>query len=862
MRISLNWLGELVELTREPESLAETLTMAGFEVEEIEDRRSWADGVVVGKIIDAIQHPNADKLQICQVDIGAAQPLPIVCGAANAKADIYVPVATVGTYLPKIDLKIKRAKLRGVASEGMICSLAELGLEKKSAGIHIFDRPHLQVGSDVRSLLGLDDVVLDLTSTANRADALSMVGVAREVAALTGGTLKLPASRSKGAHYSYRPYDTTADISIPEEISSLQIEISQTHPCLAYIGTALSGIKIGPAPRWLQQRLLNAGVRPINNVVDVTNYIMLEWGQPLHAFDLDRLQAVASLPSGCVAKTPKAARGDYLTIGVRYAMKGEALQTLDSEKRTLQTQNLLITANDKPVALAGIMGGSQTEVDSETTSIVLEAALFDPAAIRRSARTQGLRTEASARYERGVNQAELEVACSRAVQLLTELASAKSVAQAMADSRPEKSAWSRKIELRQSRVYQVLGDVELDFDAHRSGKIGTHGDNPSGIEETIGEIPPGEIERILQVLGCQLTPNTEGVWTVTVPPHRYRDLEREIDLIEEIARVYGYDNFCSTLPTQAELGFLPIEEMVIRRSRAAFRAAGLTELMHYSYSVNPSEDDRQVNIANPLFTEYSSLRTELLSGLIKSCQYNLEQGNGLLNGFEIGRIFWRSEDGLMEAESIAGIMGGDRTVGKWPRGGREQPMTWYEAKGVLETVFERLGCPVEYQPDWSDERLHPGRTASLWLQGERLGVFGQLHPQLRQQLELPDAVYGFELDFDLMVDYLSQDSHITPEFSSYSTYPASDRDLALFAPLEVSVADISREIGKAGGSLLAELELFDEYRGDNVPAGQRSLAFRLIYRANDRTLTESEVELVHQKVRDALLSKFRVSLRS
>lgn len=814
MRISLNWLGELVELTRQPEELAETLTMAGFEVEEIEDLRSWADGVVVGKIIEAKGHPNADKLQVCQVDIGAKEPLNIVCGAANATADIYVPVATVGTYLPKIDLKIKRAKLRGVASEGMICSLAELGLEKKSAGIHIFEQEDIQVGSDARALLGLDDVILDLTSTANRADALSMVGVAREVAALTGGTLKLPA---------------TVEISIPEDTSSLGIKISEIQACPAYIGTAMEGIKIGPAPRKLQQRLLNAGVRPINNVVDVTNYIMLEWGQPLHAFDLDRLQAVAGR--------------DDLTIGVRYANKGESLQTLDDEQRTLQAQNLLITANDKPVALAGIMGGAQTEVHVETTAIVLEAALFDSAAIRRSARTQGLRTEASARYERGVNQAELEVACSRAVQLLTELASAKPVAQAMADSRPEKSAWSRKIDLRQSRVYQVLGEVELS-------------------EETIGEIPPGEIERILKALGCQLTPKTEGVWTVTVPPYRYGDLEREIDLIEEIARVYGYDNFCSTLPTQAELGFLPIEEMVIRRSRAAFRAAGLTELMHYSYSVNLSTDDRQVNIANPLFTEYSSLRTELLSGLIKSCQYNLEQGNGLLNGFEFGRIFWRSEDGLMEAESLAGIMGGDRTVGKWPRGGREQPMTWYEAKGVLETVFESLGCPVEYQPDRSDERLHPGRTASLWLQGERLGVFGQLHPQLRQQLELPDAVYGFELDFDLMVDYLSDDSHIKPLFSSYSTYPASDRDLALFAPLEVSVADISREIGKAGGSLLASVELFDEYRGEHVPAGQRSLAFRLLYRAGDRTLTESDLEPVHQKVRDALVSKFSVSLRS
>src|SRR5919202_5385692 len=332
MRISLNWLRELVDITLAPEELAETLTFAGFEVEDIEDRRKLADGVVVGKVLDVQPHPNADKLRVCQVDIGDANgPLNIVCGAANVRAGAYVPVATSGTYLPAIDLKIRASKLRGVRSEGMICSLTEIGIEKESAGIHIFEQENLQLGSDVRPLLNLEDVILDLTATANRADALSMVGVAREVAALTGATLKLP---------------ETPEVSIPWA-GGLKLKISEPGACPAYMGTVIEGVKIAPSPDWLQRRLQAAGVRPINNVVDVTNYILLEWGQPLHAFDRDRLQAVTG--------------GDNLTIGVRFAKTGESLKTLDGQSRNLQPQTLLITANDQPVALAGVMGGEETE---------------------------------------------------------------------------------------------------------------------------------------------------------------------------------------------------------------------------------------------------------------------------------------------------------------------------------------------------------------------------------------------------------------------------------------------------------------------------------------------------------------------
>lgn len=810
MRISLNWLRELVDISMTPEALAEKLTMAGFEVEEIEDRRTWADGVVVGKVLTREQHPNADRLSLCTVDIGAESPSQIVCGAANVRADIFVAVATLGTYLPNVDLKIKPAKLRGVESKGMICSMSELGLTKDSEGIHIFDESvtgELKPGMDVRPLLGLDDAILDLTSTANRADALSMVGIAREVAALTGGTLRLPEPAAPQV----------------EEKRSLSISIQDPQACPTYIGTIIENVKIAPSPLWLQRRLLAAGVRSINNIVDVTNYIMLEWGQPLHAFDLDSLIKVAG--------------ADQIEMGVRFARSDESVKTLDGQDRKLQEQALLITVNDKPTMLAGVFGGEETEVSDSTQNVLLEAAIFDSAAIRKSARSQGLRTEASARYERGVNLAGLETASRRAIELMLEVAGGTVTAQNTIDHRP--STLTRTIELRLERVREVLGLIESD--------------------ENFGELQAPDVERTLTALGCELKSNGSDTWIVTVPPYRYRDLEREIDLIEEVARLYGYNNFRDTLPAETELGYLSIEQVIKRKVREAFRAGGLTELIHYSLG-KPGEE-RQIVLANPLFTEYSALRTDLVNGLIEAFQYNLEQGNGALNGFEIGHIFAQEEE-LIESEGIGGILGGDSTRGKWIRGGKDQPMSWFEAKGVLDSVFDRINLTVEYQPDRRDPRLHPGRTASLWVKGERLGTFGQLHPQLRQERGLPDEVYTFQLDLEVIIRHLETDEALVPIFKPFSTYPASDRDIAFYAARDVAVSDLERTIVKAGGKLLESVQLFDEYKGDRVPQGQRSLAFRLVYRADDRTLKDEDVDPVHQKVREALTEKFRVDLRS
>ncbi|MGA1262358.1 MAG: phenylalanine--tRNA ligase subunit beta [Prochlorothrix sp.] len=819
MRISLNWLRTLVATTLEAEDLGHRLTMAGFEVEEIEDRSAWAAGVVVGKVLDRQQHPNADRLSVCQVDIGAEEPSTIVCGAPNVRSDIYVAVATLGSYLPVIDLKLKKTKLRGIKSEGMICSLAEVGLRKESEGIHIFDpdtlgAENLVPGADARPLLGLDEVVLDLSSTANRADALSLIGIAREVKALTGVPLTLPEV-------------TVADY---PQTPALAIALDAVEACPLYIGTVIEGVRIAPSPAWLRQRLEASGIRPINNVVDITNYVLLEWGQPLHAFDRDRLQSLTGEQN--------------LAIGVRFAKEGEALTTLDGQDRKLHSQNLVITAQDQPVAFAGVMGGESSEVYEGTQNLLLEAAWFDSVAVRRSARAQGLRTEASTRYERGVNQVELPQACQRAIDLILEIAGGTVTSQGWGDRRPESQP--EPIELRLDRVQQLLGSVEVEDPEH-----------PEGDRLLEAE----DVEKILTALGCTLSPLSEsGTWQVTVPPYRYRDLEREIDLIEEVARLYGYDNFCDTLPAEGELGYLPEDQVWTRRIREACRAVGLTELMHYSL-VKPDQS-RQITLANPLFAEYSALRTDLLPGLLDAFQYNLEQGNGGLLGFEIGRIFWSDEEGLGESDCLGGILGGDPSQGRWIRSGREQPLDWYEAKGYVESIFQRLGLAVEYHPDRQDQRLHPGRTASLWIHGDRLGTFGQLYPQLAQERDLTVPVYVFQWDLDVLLDALIKQADAGVHFQAFSSFPAADRDLAFFVPTKVAVADLEKAMAKAGGSLLQGVTLFDQYQGEHVPPGQRSLAFRLVYRAIDRTLTDTEVDPVHQQVRDALVEKFQVTLRS
>ncbi|XTZ12432.1 MAG: phenylalanine--tRNA ligase subunit beta, partial [cyanobacterium endosymbiont of Rhopalodia inflata] len=396
--------------------------------------------------------------------------------------------------------------------------------------------------------------------------------------------------------------------------------------------------------------------------------------------------------------------------------------------------------------------------------------------------------------------------------------------------------------LRLERIHKILGPIK------KNG--------------TTANVAAIDVERILINLGCDLTPVKDGnnVWKVSVPSYRYQDLKREIDLIEEVARLYGYDNFCDELPDKTEPGGLSFDYQVQRKVREVFRAVGLTEVVQYSL-VKPEKAD--IIITNPLFAEYAALRTNLLDGLIDAFAYNQSQRNGALNAFEIGRTFHIVDGKYRELDEVGGIMGGDMfPQGRWIRSGKPVFMRWYEAKGILESVFVSLGLDVTYQPYDRDERLHPGRTASLWVDKKQLGIFGQLHPQLRQEKDLIDAVYAFTLNFNVLLEMLGQEELMNPILSPYSTYPAVERDLAFFASLKVSVTDLTQVINKAGGKLLAEVELFDEYEGENVPKGERSLAFSLVYRADNHTLTDGDVEPVHDKIRNALVKKFEVTLRS
>jgi len=795
MRVSLNWLRELVALPSDltVAELAERLTVAGFEVEDIEDRRTWADGVVVGRVLSRSAHPQADKLSVCRVDVGQGEPLTIVCGAANVRADALVPVALVGTYLPCIDLKIVPAQKRGVDSHGMICSLSELGLAKNSPGIHIFTEPGLTLGQDVRPLLGLDDVILDVASTANRADALSMVGMAREVAALFGVAVQLPEVPP-----------------VPMPPASFKIDIADGTACPVYWGTEFAEVQIAPSPTWLQQRLERAGIRCVNNVVDITNYVLLEWGQPLHAFDAAQLRKCTNNDS------------DGLTLGVRLAKPGESLRTLDDQTRDVTPQTLVVTANDQPVALAGVMGGAETEVTAQTQAILLEAAIFDPAVVRRSARSVGLRTEASARYERGVNPADVPLAWGRAVQLLTAWAGAKLVGVGQWEQR---DTTPRVLTLRRPRVQALLGQT------------------------TTGALTDASITQALTALGFTLEPTGEG-WRVTVPPYRLRDIEREIDLIEEVARWVGYDHFVNTLPGTGQVGGYPPPEQVHQRVRELCRGYGLNELMHYSL-VKTGD----IHLHNPLLAEYGALRTDLLEGLLQAFTYNIQQKNGALWGFELGRVFVKNGEQEREFTQLGAIWGG--TPEHWLR---KEPVTWYEAKGLVEGLLQGLHLRPTWTRDTQDPRFHPGRTARLYLDDHSLGLFGQLHPHLCQTQDIPEPVYVLLLDMDYVTAVVSKKPLAC--FQPYSTYPASDRDLAFFAEATVPVADLMEVMRRAGAPLLRQVFLFDEYRGEGVPAGQRSLAFRLIYRAEDRTLTDQEVEPVQTQVRQALVDAYAVTLRS
>jgi phenylalanyl-tRNA synthetase beta chain len=827
MRVSLQWLRELVACDLPTAELAERLSVAGFEVDAIEDLTARAAGVVVGFVEAREQHPNADKLSVCTVRVAAeAEPLQIVCGARNVRAGIHVAVATVGAYLPAVDLTIKPAELRGVASSGMICSLSELGLADSSDGIVILDEAVEQVpalGTPVGPLFGLDDQVLELAITANRPDGLSMRGIAREVAALTGSALNLPAPAPLVAA---EPLPVGPDVRERIEAGGL------------FSLTALSGIRVAPSPAWLQQRLERAGLRPINNVVDITNLVMLELGQPLHAFDADRLVSLAG------------GRRDPALLDLRQARDGEAFHALDGTAHSLSGDALVVSYADRAVALAGVIGGAETAVQDDTTNLWLEAAMFAPQAVRRSGRSVGLRSDSSSRFEKGLPVEVTLAAADRAVALLQDLCGAQ-VEGRWLHQKP--LAERPALALRRDALHNLLGPV------HGSPEAAAAGGDGHDLEDQ-------EIEQILTALGCTLTADEDG-WLVQVPAARAMDLQREVDLIEEVARLVGYDRFSSHLPDPIAPGGLSPEQQTERRLRRTLVAAGLQETC--SLSLGPAtserpgaEPARRLPLANPLLADYSHLRDSLVDELLLAAQRNLQAGRPGFWAFEIGHVFDATAKGDRQQLQLTGLICGARQAELWSSGGKPQAPDYFQARGLLQLALQSLALPVEDRRLSDQPLLHPGRAAQVVVEGRPAGWFGQVHPELAERYDLPTATYLFQLEMPQLLSAATRRNRWQPSFSAFATVPASERDLALVVPADTASAALLQAIRKAGKPLLEQAELVDRYQGEQVAAGRCSQAFRLRYRDPKRTLTDAEVDQAHQRIRVALEKQFGAALRA
>ncbi|MBG9783957.1 phenylalanine--tRNA ligase subunit beta [Shouchella lehensis] len=808
MLVSYEWIQDYIEIDDiTPEEIAEKMTRSGIEIDFIHNRNSGATNIVVGYVKAIEQHPDADKLNVCQVDIGEEEPVQIVCGAPNVDAGQYVAVAKVGARLPG-NVKIKKAKLRGQLSQGMICSLQELGIEGKlvpkryAEGIYVFSEDAaVNPGDDVLTIMALNDRVLELDLTANRSDCMHMIGVAYELAALYDRPVKLPKAKVREIK------------EMAEEHISVQVDHAKDTPF--YQALVIKNVQVGPSPAWLQNRLMAAGIRPISNVVDVTNYVLLEYGQPLHAFDFHALGT-----------------GE---IHVRRAYNDESFTTLDGIERTLSEEQLVITNGKEPVALAGVMGGLDSEVTDSTTTIVLEAASFAPALVRKSSKLMNLRSDASARFEKGVNESRIGEAARRAAYLIQDLAGG-----------------------------QVLnGDVTVD---HRVKKETTISLNLEQMNHRLGTSL--SISEVANIMGRLQLPceKVDHDLVVTIPERR-KDLVIKQDLYEEVARIHGYDNIPSTLPIGTTTqGKRSPKQLVRSQIRRVLSATGLADVISYSLT-SPAKATRfvedvyrPIRIDKPMSEERSVMRTSLLPHLYDIAAHNRNHRNQDLFIYELGSVFLTTEERLTvlprEEERVAGLISGTYLNHMWQ--GEKKQSDFFLLKGMVEQLFASLGLTADVtfkQTEQAD--FHPGRTATILLKGEPIGIIGQVHPALEDEWHL-DESYAFELTIEPLFNQANQ----MVLYQGVPKFPSIGRDIALVVDQHIPVADLTTVIEEAGGSLLKQVNLFDLYEGEHLEDGKKSVAFSLTYRHNERTLTDEEVQEQHEQVLEALTDTYQATLRS
>ncbi|WZL74505.1 phenylalanine--tRNA ligase subunit beta [Clostridiaceae bacterium 35-E11] len=798
MLVPLKWLQEYVDIDDiEIETLRDSLVMSGSNIEEIENLGDRINKVVVGKILEIKKHPDADKLVVTQVDVGT-EVLQIVTGAENVREGQYIPVILNGGRLPD-GTKIKRGKIRGVLSNGMMCSGEELGIADKilpahqtKDGIYILDQPY-PVGANIQEVLGIEGHVIEFEITPNRPDCLSMLGMARETAATFNRKVKYPKVEIKNEEGNIKDYAS--------------VEVEDTKLCNRYVARIITDVEIKPSPDWMQIKLMQAGMRPINNIVDITNFVMLELGQPLHAFDLKHLAGNK--------------------IVVKNAQDDETFTTLDETERNLDSNMLMICDGEKPVALAGIMGGQNSEVTENTKTILLESANFNADNIRATSKKLALRTEASSRFEKGVDPNLAHIAANRACQLIETLGAGR-IVQGVIDIYPNKLE-KQTIELRPKRVNHLLGT----------------------------QLTKEDMIDILQRLEMEVEEKPD-TFMVTVPTFR-QDIEQEVDFVEEIARIYGFDKIAMTLPQGNTQGVKTNGQMIEDISKSLLNAAGLNEIQTYSFvsprifdMIRMPEDSfmrRVVKLINPLGEENSIMRTTLIANMLDVLGRNYNRNVETARAFEIGNIFMPKEIPVKELPIEKKVL----SLGMY---GRSED--FYTLKGVVENLLNKLGIEgYGYVPEKNHPTFHPGRCATITYGNHILGTIGEVHPDVAEHYDINTRVYIGEIDFNIIMQIAQMDRTYKP----LPKYPAMTRDIALIVEDDVYVKQIEDVIWENGGKILESVKLFDVYKGKQIPEGYKSVAYSLVYRALDRTLTDEEVSNVHNKIIEALGEQVGGALR-